>query len=276
MAETLEIRLGGKVGDRPIAARDIDYSEIDPLIERLEKATAIESGLDEMPVSKRGKGRLHPLKTVRLALVAVESRLSKISAVVVYQFVVGAEIEKAVAKITAGLAGQRGNQLVPEAAHKVRHGLYRTIYRGLSVQLVNGVTTPEFSVSNLPPDLDKYPTRKFESEIIAKVLRVGGKKPAARVKILGSGQEATLELGGATAARELGTHLYRDAVLKGYGEWVIDPDRFYAPTRLVKFKVSSHQLLKPVDIDTVVDEMTEASGGIWDQVDPTKPIDDAD
>jgi hypothetical protein len=123
--------------------------------------------------------------------------------------------------------------------------------------------------------LDVYPTRKFESEIAAKVLRVGGKKPVARVKLLGSGQDATLELGGKQAARELGNHLYRDAILKGQGEWVIDPNRFSAPTRLIKFKVSSHRLLKPVDIDTVIDEMTEATGGIWDTVDPTKPIDDA-
>jgi hypothetical protein len=130
-------------------------------------------------------------------------------------------------------------------------------------------------VSNPPPDLDVYPTRKFESEIAARVLRVGGKNPAVRVKLLGSGQDATLELGGEKVARELGNHLYRDAILRGQGEWVIDPSRFQAPTRLIKFKVSSLRLLRPVDIDTVIDEMTEATGGVWDKFDPTKPIDDA-
>lgn len=271
MAETLEIRLGGQVAGRPVTPGDIDFSEIDPLVESLEAATIIESGLDNMPVSRRTKGKLHPLKTVRLALVAVSAQQGATAAFVTYRFVIGREVSVAVSKITAGLAGRAGNQIVPEAAREVRKGLNRTIWRGLSVQLVNGVTTPLFSVANPPPDLDVYPTRKFESEIVARVLRVGGKKPAVRVKLLGSGQDATLELGGERVAREIGNHLYRDAILKGQGEWVIDPNLFSAPTRLVKFKVASHRLLKPVDVDTVIEEMTKATGGIWDNVDPTDP-----
>ena len=48
MAETLEILLSGRIGGRPVTAGDIDYSEIDPLIECLEAATVIESGLDNL------------------------------------------------------------------------------------------------------------------------------------------------------------------------------------------------------------------------------------
>lgn len=274
MTETLEIRLGGRLAGRQVTAGDIDFSELDPLIERLEAATVIESGLDTVPAAKRRKGKAHPLKAVRLALVDVSVRGADASALVIYHFIVGSEVSKAVAKITAGLAGLAGNQILPEAAAEVRRGLTRTIWRGLSVQLVNGVATPSFSMSNPPPDLDVYPTRKFESEIAVHLFRVGGKKPTARVKLLGSGQDATLDLGGEKVARELGNHLYRDAILKGHGEWVIDPNRFSVPTRLIKFKVSSHRLLKPVDVDTVIDDMTEATGGIWDKVDPTKPLDD--
>jgi len=42
MADTLEIRLNGMIGGRPVTTRDIDFSEIKPLIDRLEKAALIE------------------------------------------------------------------------------------------------------------------------------------------------------------------------------------------------------------------------------------------
>jgi hypothetical protein len=272
MADTLEIRLGGQVSGRAVTTRDLDYSEVHPLIDRIETAAIIEAGLDTLPrPGRRAKGQLRPLSPVRLALANVFTPDGTDTLGAVYQFAVGSETSEAVSKITAGLARVAGNQLAPQAAEEVQKGLNRTIWRGLSVQLVNGVETPVFSVSNPPPPLDVYPTRKFESEIVTRVLRVGGKKPVARVRLLGSGQEVTLELSGPKAARELGHHLYRDAILKGQGEWVIDPSRFSVPTRLLRFKVSRIRLLQDVTIDTVIEEMTKATGGVWDHVDPTDP-----
>ncbi|HEV3440904.1 MAG TPA: hypothetical protein VG122_26355 [Gemmata sp.] len=273
MPETLEIRLGGQFSGRSITAQDLDFSEIDPLFEHLEKATILESGVDEysVPRGRRTKNRIPQLKTVYLALITVLDFEQISSFGVAYRFKVGRDISQAVSKITAGLAGLANNQIIPEAAAQVRKGLNRTIGRGLSVQLVNGVTTPVFTASHPPPDLDVYPTRKFESEIAARVFRVGGKTPTARVKLLGSGQDVTLQLSGEKAARELGNHLYRDAILKGQGEWVIDPKRFSVPTRLLKFKVQGSRLLKPVDVDDVIEEMTKATGGVWDNIDPTDP-----
>ena len=69
----------------------------------------------------------------------------------------------------------------------------------------------------------------------------------------------------------------QNAILKGQGEWVVDSKRFFAPTRLLKFKVQTSKLLQPFDMDDVIDEMTKATDGIWDHVDPTDPnqIDDA-
>lgn len=136
---------------------------------------------------------------------------------------------------------------------------------------------PDPSQSSPPPELPVYPTRKFESEIAVRLIRVGGKKKLARVRLLGSGTEATLQLGGEKVARELGHHLYRDAVVKGLGEWVVDPNRFSAPTKLLRFKVSGYRLIRPVSMHTIIDEMTRATGGVWDKVDPTDPtqVDDA-
>ena len=272
MADTLEIRLGGEVSGRFITTSDLDYAEISPLINNIESAALIEAGIDTMArLRGRPKSQMRPLGKVRLALSEAYTPQSGAALGAVYRFAVGPEMSDAVGKITAGLAGKVDNRLVPEAADKVREGLNRTIWSGLQVQLVNGIETPVFSTANPPPDLSVYPTRHFESEIAVRLLRVGGKKPAVRVKLLGSGQDVTLELSGEKVARELGVHLYRVAILRGQGEWVIDPKMFSKPTRLLRFKVLTHRLLKPVDADTVIEEMTKATDGVWDQVDPTKP-----
>lgn len=278
MADTLEVRLGGRAAGRPITTGDLDFSEVRPLIDRLESAALIEAGIETMVHSgRRATNReVRPLDPVRLALATVFTPADPREFGAVYRFLVGAEALGAVSKITAGLAGLSASPLVPRAAHAVREGLHRTIRKGLSVQLVNGVTTPVFTTANPPPDLAVYPTRRAESEIAVRVLRVGGKRPVVRVKLLGSGQEATLDLGGEKAARELGNHLYRDAVLKGPAEWVVDPARFGAPTRLLKFKVATYRLLRPAVMDEVIDEMTAATGGAWDDTDPTAPEEVAD
>jgi hypothetical protein len=273
MASNLEVRLGGEIGGTPVTTRSLDFSEIRPLFDCLENAVIIEAEIvvttrDE----RRSRGPLKPLTPVRLALARAGPPASGSEVLgAVYEFAVGAEAADAVARITAGLAGQDGIHLDPNAAEAVRRGLMRTIYRGLSVQLVNGVETPVFTVLNPPPDLPVHPTRKFETEIAAHILRVGGKGKLARVRLLGSGQEATVNLLGEGMARELGNHLYRDAILKGKGEWTVDPKRFFIPTRLLQFNVTGHRLLKPASMRTVIDEMTRATGGVWDDVDPTNP-----
>lgn len=278
MADNLEIRLGGVVGGRPVTTRDIDFSEIRPLIHNLESAALIEAGIDlTAKAERRTGGAARPLTPVRLALAHAFTPADEVKGGAVYQFAVGAQTAEAVARITAGLAGQHGVYLLPGTVEAVRKGLSRTINRGLSVQLVNGVKTPVFTDKNPPPHLPVHPTRRFDTQIAVRILRVGGKQPLARVQLLGSGQEATVELRSEKRARELGQHLYRDAVLKGSSEWVIDPNRYSVPTRLVEFVVSGYRLLRPTTADTVIDEMTRATGGVWDAVDPTKPdqVDDA-
>jgi hypothetical protein len=278
MADNLEIRLGGIVGGRPVTTSDIDFSEIRPLIDKLESAALIEAGIDvTAKAERRTGGAPRPLTPVRLALAHAFTPVNELEAGAIYHFVVGAQTAEAVARITAGLAGRPGVYLLPGTVEAVRKALSRTINRGLSVQLVNGVKTPVFDNKNPPPKLTVHPTRRFDTQIAVRILRVGGKQPLARVQLLGSGQEATVELRSEKRARELGQHLYRDAILKGSSEWVIDPNRFSAPTRLVEFVVSGYRLLKPTTTDTVIDEMTKATGGVWDDVDPTNPeqVDDA-
>lgn len=277
MAETLELRLGGRLDGRFVTARELDFAEVRPLIDTLISAAMIESGMEDTPRTgpsgKRGSRSLsdqpdRPLKPVRLALTEAFTPEDTHEFGAVYRFAVGADTEAAISKITAGLAGIGNSRLVPDAAAKVREGISRVIQRGLSIQMENGVETPKFSKRNPPPKLEVHPTRRFESEIAARLIRVGGSRPTARVKLLGSGQDVTLQLSGPKSARELGHHLYRDAILYGSGEWVIDPEKFYAPTRLLKFKVSNYRLLRDTTIDSVIEEMTEATGGIWDGVDP--------
>lgn len=270
MPDSLELRLGGTINGRRVTTRDLDYTEIDPLIEKILGAALIEAGIERVPPTGRVKaGQLRSLSPVHLALENVyspEGNQSDFGAI--YRFVVGQDAQEAIAKITSGLAGVGNIKVVPEAAEKVRSGINRAILRGLTVQLENGVTTPTFSKDNPPPELEVYQTRKYESEIAARIVRVGGANPTARVRLLGSRQDATLDLMGAKAARELGHHLYRDAILKGTGEWVINPDRFYAPTRLIKFNVVSYRLLPDTTMDSVIDDMINATGGIWDGIDP--------
>lgn len=145
------------------------------------------------------------------------------------------------------------------------------------MQLINGVATPEFSKTNPPPVMAVHATRKVNSEIAVKLYWVGGKKnPLAKVELLGTKQTATVRLNGEIAARELGNHLYQLAVLSGSGLWVIDPKQFFRPTRLLSFKVASHRLLRPIATDTLFDRLSEATGGVWDETDVTKPKDDAE
>src|SRR5581483_2775318 len=129
------------------------------------------------------------LATVRLALYAAFTATpatatdKDIEAGAVYIFAVGPETAEAVSRITAGLAGTAGVRLTPGAAEAVRKTLLRTINRGLSVKLVNGVETPEFTEKNPPPELPVHPTRKFDTELAVRVLRVGDKEKLARVKL---------------------------------------------------------------------------------------------
>jgi hypothetical protein len=272
MADRLEIHLGGSPWGRPVTTRDIDFSELRPLIDSLEEAAIVESGIDTIARDeRRARGPARSLPPVRFSLDAAFTPENGREAGAIYHFTVGSETVAAVGRITAGLAGSTGVFIEPEAAQAVRKGLLRTINRGLSVQLINGSKTPVFSRANPPPPLPAHPVRKFDTEIAVKILRVGGKKRLARVLLLGSKQEATVELGSEKQARELGTHLYLDAVLKGSSEWTIDPDRFSTPKRLLKFAVSTYRLLAPTTNGRVIDEMTQATGGIWDDVDPTDP-----
>ncbi len=276
MADTLEIRLGGAPAGRRLGVEDLDYSEVSPLLKRILTATEIEANIDRVPVTlgrpKSRRGTHRELRAVRLALASVKTAADGEGPVASYLFAVGAEAAEAVGKITAGLSGS-AVPLVPEAAAEVAAGISRAIGSGLSVQLVNGVTTPRFTSSNPPPKLAVSPTRRCEGQIAAKLLRVGGhgKHPLARVELLGSGHQATLTLSGKQAARELGNHLYSDAVLFGVGEWVIDQDRFGMPTRLLHFRVDKYRLLDDATMGEVVDNMAAASAGGWDGVDPSQP-----
>ncbi len=264
MADTLEIRLGGAVDGRPVSLQTVDFHQLSPLVDSIAAAALIEAGVD--PVFRSPQSPSRPLA---LALSNVTGGAGTVTAN--YGFAVGPVATEAVGRITAGLAGDRNARLVPRAAGRVHDGLTKAIRRGLTVQLVNGVTTPTFTAANPPPRLSVHPTRKFTTEIAVRLLRAGGKKPAARVQFLGSGHEATVHLQGVEAVRELGSHLYGDAVLTGFGEWVVDPNAFYRPTRLLSFKVSDYRLLGSARVDDVVRDLTGATGGAWDDVDPANP-----
>lgn len=119
------------------------------------------------------------------------------------------------------------------------------------------------------PVLPIHPTRRVESEVAVKLISVGGMKTRARVQLLSTNQMVTVRLPSQASARELGNHLYRNAVLSGTGEWVIDPRQFYRPTRLITFKVSSYRLLKPIAADELFERLSQAAGGVWDDTDPT-------
>src|SRR5947209_2224535 len=136
MADTLEIRLGGRIGGRTVTTRDLDFSDVRPLIDHIESAVMIEAGID--PVSSHGprpKGQVRPLGQVRLALSRAFTPKRADAFGAVYEFAVGPEAAEAVSKITSGLAGQTSSHVVPDAAEKIRLGLNRAIGRGLSVQL---------------------------------------------------------------------------------------------------------------------------------------------
>src|SRR5579871_5249982 len=119
MADTLEIRIGGEVGGRSITTRDLDYSEINPLIEHLESAAVIDAGIDPSRPGGRPQ-QLRPLGKVRLALAHAYTPGNGKPFGAVYEFAVGPETADSVSKITAGLAGLTDRPLIPEAAQQVR------------------------------------------------------------------------------------------------------------------------------------------------------------
>ena len=267
MANRLEIRLGSFAVHRSATPSTIDFKQLlAPLVKSVEEAISIEAGIyNQVGPKTQGSERLV------LALTGVSEHTTSEAT---YEFAVGHEVEAAVGQITAGLAGLPDRFVVPDAARRVREGLTRAVNRGLSVQLVNGVATPVFSRDNLPPTLASHPTRRVESEVAVKLVWVGGKRPAARVELLSTKQIVSVSLPGQSSARELGHHLYRNAVLSGIGQWVIDPKQFFRPTRLLSFKVSSFRLLTPIEPEVLFNRFAQATGGVWDDTDPTKMDDE--
>lgn len=253
-SDRLDIGIGSETPGRQLPPERIAFSSLAPLVRQLEQAAVVEAGIDPTPPPVIRGSRPQPPTVLALTQVvrpAGESKTGEIDAV--YRFAVGREVADAVSRITAGLAGLPASELVPAAAGHVRDGLLNAIHRGWAVQLVNGTTTPVFSTRNPPPVLAQQPTRSFASEIAARVIRVGGKdskRPRARVQLLGVAGEASVVLSGPSAARALGNHLYRDVVLVGHGEWVVDPNRFMAPSRLLTFKVNDYRLLDSRTGDT--------------------------
>lgn len=265
VADTLEIRLGGVIGGRAVTPRSVDFRWLSPLVKSLSDAATIEADIDTVTLSKFAQRNRLTLALSEVVAIRDQAHSSGAS----YHFAMGADTADAFGRITAGLASLADNPLVPSAAQKVEEGITKAIRQGLTVQLLNGAKTPVFSESNPPPHLQVHPTRKVESELAIRIIRVGGKKPVARVQLLGSKQETSVSLPGEKSARELGNHLYRDAIISGPAEWVIDPERFFAPTRLLTFKVVNYQLLQPADTESVIDQLTKATRGVWDGVDPT-------
>ena len=267
MADTLEIRLSRDGGRRLSTPTGIDFRRsLSPLVAGLSEAIAIEAGIDTTPDRRRSASDASDASdTVILDLNSVNKEKSGVAS---YQFSLGADAANAVGLITAALCEQPGSRLLHDTAEKVTDAIQKTIRRGWEVQLVNGVATPVFSDRNPPPGIVPHQTRTYDTEIAVKLLWVGGVKPSARVELHGSRQVVSVKLGSGDAARELGNHLYRDAVLSGRAEWVVDPDQFFRPTRLVKFKVSDYHLLEHVHVDVMFDRLAKATHGVWDDTDP--------
>jgi hypothetical protein len=268
VADTLEIRLRSASTLRTAAPSTIDFKRLlAPLVKDIADAAAIEAGIEPYSAGRDRRGEAGEPLILALAKISEPDGPGSGAN---YNFTVGPVAINAIGQITAGLAGRPDSYVVPDAARHVRDGLNRIIHRGLSVQLVNGVATPEFSSDNPPPPIAVHPTRELESEVAVKLLWVGGKKPSARVELLGSKQNVSVRLSGPTAARELGHHLYHNAVLFGRGEWVIDPKQFFRPTRLLAFKATGYRLLQPVSPEALFDRLAAAAGGVWDDTDPGK------
>lgn len=270
-SERLDIGIGSESPQRQLPPERIEFSSLAPLVRELEQAAVAEAGIDSNPAPVIRGSRTQPAPVFALSQVVRPARGPQSGQIdAVYQFTVGRDVADAVSRITAGLAGLPSSELVPAAAKHVSDGLLNAIRRGWAVQLVNGTTTPVFSTRNPPPTLAQQPTRSFASEIAARVIRVGGKntkRPNARVQLLGTAGEATVVLPGVSAARALGNHLYGEVVLAGYGEWVVDPKRFMAPSRLLKFKVSDYRLLDPRG-GNPPECLADVLGGVWDHIDP--------
>ncbi len=271
-SERLDIGIGSESPERQLPPERIEFSSLSPLVRQLEQAAVVEAGIDPNPTPVIRGSRSQPPPVFALTQVVRPTNGAQPGQIdAVYQFTVSREVADAVGRITAGLAGLPNSKLVPAAAEHVRDGLLNAIRRGWAVQLVNGTTTPIFTTRNPPPDLAQQPTRSFASEIAARVIRVGGKntrRPNARVQLLGTADEATVSLPGVSAARALGNHLYGEVVLAGLGEWVVDPGRFNAPSRLLSFKVSDYRLLDS-RLDHPPARLADVLGGVWDHIDPT-------
>lgn len=260
MGSELDIRIGLGSSQRGLRAADVDFdTQLAPLVSGIRSAAKIEAGI-AVPVV--------PSKESRPPLFALNSVDSNSVGSVNYRFLLAPEVTEAVGHLTAGLAG-KPSAIVPKAADAIKDTINKAIRSGLTVQLKNGVETPRFTKENPPPDLAKSEVRRFLTELYVQVIRVGGKPPKAEVFVHGLGKKVTVRVSGVASARELGNHLYNDAVLIGMATFVVDPERFYSPTKLLAFKEESHRLLRSTATEKLFEELSKASGGAWDHVDPS-------
>ena len=265
MSNFLEIRIRreGKAESRP---EDVDFAaDLSPLVRSISEAAVIEAGVNPT----RGKGSSPSLALESLTPVRGLAAGDRIAAPS-YRFLVNKDLEAAVSHLTAGLAGDPGVRLVPQAAERLLSGVNRARKR-FTVQIENGVVTPAFSKKSPPPMIASVETREFDTEIGVYVEWTGGRRPSAKVILHGSGQRITVNLPTEAAMREV---LHHDAVLSGRAQYVVDPDRFYKPVRLLSFKTTSYKRLRRVATEVLFEELAAATGGVWDAVDPSRPLDD--
>jgi hypothetical protein len=256
VASQLQIRLGSDSSQSKIAPSQFDFRRVlSPIVDEFSQAVAIEACFDA-----------RAMPDVVLALDGIQA--DGPDNATTYSFAVGEDSQEAVGNITANLAGVGRRPILPDAAVHVKASLGHAIRRGLSVQLVNGVSTPRFTSESQPPLMAEHMFREVETEIEAKVLWAGGAVPSARVRVSGSNQIVTVKLPSEQTARELGNHLYRYVMLTGTAKWIVDPSRFFRPTRLVEFSAKRCRTLPPLSTDRMFDVLAESTGGELDMIDP--------
>lgn len=176
-----------------------------------------------------------------------------------------------VARISTSIAKRRFSGL-PESAHESLHRMSQVTKRrgwGLRIPANKKLKIPAASIkkgADIPAPAPK-PLMRGTTSLLARVMRVGGVRPRAELRIPNSSDLLFVDIS-EDIARILASRLYDEVTLEGVATW--DPDtwrmRDFAVTRLLEFVGTP-----PAE---AFRELSAAAGSAWDGVDAVAYVKD--
>lgn len=134
---------------------------------------------------------------------------------------------------------------------------------GESINFVDGTQAGGFASLSVETDINQLlATISGESEMLAHILRVGGKptSPTANVRVLDQRTDfKTVSLAGEKLAQDLGKQLYKNVILRGEATWNLRGE-------IRKFKATSFEPASEANPLEAINSLRELFAGQFDDV----------